>query len=105
MQVSTRAHAVGAVVAAAGVLALGAADVYRGAPHLEVVLAARATWAAALIGLAVYVLRARDRQLPLPCALAAAASVAALAALAWADGAAGTGSITYLVAAPLFVAL
>jgi signal transduction histidine kinase len=105
MQVTTRAHAMGAVVAAAGVLALGAWDLHRGAPHLEVVLAARATWAAALLGLAAYALRARERQLPLPCAIAAVASVAALAALAWADGAAGTGSITYLVAAPLFVAL
>ncbi len=103
MQVSTRAHAIAAAVAAAGVLLVGALDVLRGAPHLGVVLGARAIWAAALLGIAAYILRARDRQLPLPAAVAAVASVGALTALAWTDGISGTGSISYLITAPLFV--
>jgi signal transduction histidine kinase len=105
MRVSTRAHAMGAVVAAGGVVLLGAGDVHRSVPHLDVVLAARAVWAGALLGLAAYILRARDRQLPLPAAIAALASIAALAAIAWADRVSGTGAVSYLVAAPLFVAL
>lgn len=105
MRVSTRAHAVAAVAAAAGVLLFGAGDVWQGAPHLGLVLAARATWAAALLALAAHVLRARDGQLPLPAAVAAVASVAALSALAWADGFSGTGPASYLVTAPLFVAI
>ena len=62
MQVSTRAHAMAAIVAAAGVLLVGALDARRGAPHLAVVLAARAIWAAALPGIGGYILRTQVRQ-------------------------------------------
>lgn len=105
MQVATRAHAMGAIVAAAGVLLLGAGDVYRGAPHLFLVLSARAIWAAALLLIAAHTLRGGGRPITVPAAIAVVASVAALAALVWADGFSGSGSAAYLVTAPLFVAI
>ncbi|HET8542844.1 MAG TPA: hypothetical protein VFL83_23430 [Anaeromyxobacter sp.] len=105
MQVSTRAHAMGAVVAGGGVLLLGAADVQRGGPDLGVILAARAVSAGALLALAACILRARDRQLPLSASVAALASIGALAAIAWAERLSGTGAISYLVASPLLAAL
>jgi signal transduction histidine kinase len=101
---TARARSLAALVAAAFVGIFALAGVFLG-ERAPLVVGARVAWIVALVATSRVVLRARGRRQAVLMGAAALLSIAALYLLTVADGVAPGGSLTYLVAAPLFVAI
>lgn len=105
IQLDARARGFAVVAIAAIVSLFAAGDLLRGVPRPGLVLAARGAWVAVLLILGVVVLGRGERRARLAEGVAALVSIGALAILAWADGGSATGSLAFLVTAPLFIAV